>query len=304
MLEFSDVTLLSQNIIKPFLYRYGQNSCQHSFAAMYTMKSKYGDRFATEDDILFIKRTGKCTEEDNIYLAPMCERKKLRKGIELILEDARAEGKKAVFETVTETDAGVINELFPDTFELTDCRDYYEYIYLSDKLEDLPGHELASKRYDINTFYREYGGRVSVCPLEEDVISEVRKFQEEWLSEKFHDSDEDVQLILENEAIGIGLDNFEELGLRGLVVYIDDIMVGYCYGVPISDDCFDVLIEKGDRTYKDIYKILNRELVVREASGFMYINREEDVGVPGLRKAKLSYKPDILLPKMVLKEKR
>ena len=64
----------------------------------------------------------------------------------------------------------------------------------------------------------------------------------------------------------------------------------------------DVIIEKGDRSISDIYKILNRDLVRMCCYGFSYINREEDVGVEGLRKAKMSYKPDILLEKYIVTE--
>ena len=74
------------------------------------------------------------------------------------------------------------------------------------------------------------------------------------------------------------------------------------YGVPLSDDYYDVIIEKGDRRISDIYRVLNRELVRMCCQNFSWINREEDVGVEGLRKAKLSYKPDRLIEKYLVTE--
>ena len=94
--------------------------------------------------------------------------------------------------------------------------------------------------------------------------------------------------------ISPGLAHFEALGLSGIVVFIDGELCGYAYGAPLSDTAYDVIIEKGDRRYNDIYKILNRELVRMCCDGFAFINREEDAGVEGLRKAKLSYYPDHL----------
>jgi hypothetical protein len=132
-------------------------------------------------------------------------------------------------------------------------------------------------------------------------MEEIKAFQKMWLSDMLKDA-EDVQLELENTAIGIGLDNFFELGLSGIVIYVDGKMAGYAYGSPISDDCYNVIIEKGDRSIADIYRILNRDLVRMCCDGFSYINREEDVGVEGLRKAKMSYKPDILLEKYIVTE--
>ena len=113
-----------------------------------------------------------------------------------------------------------------------------------------------------------------------------------------------VQLELENEAIMFGLENFKALGLSGILLYVDGVLQGYAYGAPLSNDCYDVMIEKGNREIPDIYRILNMELVRRCCAGLAFVNREEDLGVPGLRKAKQSYKPDILLQKYVLKERR
>ena len=132
-------------------------------------------------------------------------------------------------------------------------------------------------------------------------LDSVRSFQREWLEEKEH-GEEDVQLELENEAIQRGLGCFEALGLSGICVYIDGKLRGYAYGAPLSADCYDVMIEKGDRCIPDIYRVLNRDLVRICCRDYAWINREEDVGVEGLRRAKLSYKPDLLLEKYIVKE--
>ena len=160
---------------------------------------------------------------------------------------------------------------------------------------------MASKRHDINTFFRDYGSRTRIERIRPEHITPIRAFQKAWLEAKIH-GQEDVQLECENLAIQRGLDHFEALGLSGIVVLIDDALVGYAYGAPLSGDCYDVLIEKGDRRYPDIYRVLNRDLVRLCCGDYAWINREEDVGVPGLRKAKLSYKPDQLLEKFIARE--
>ena len=90
--------------------------------------------------------------------------------------------------------------------------------------------------------------------------------------------------------------------LSGVLLEVDGKLAGYAYGAPLSDTHYDVIIEKGDRRIPDIYRILNRELVRMCCQGFTYINREEDVGVEGLRKAKLSYKPDCFIEKYLATE--
>ena len=272
---------------------------------MYCMKAKYHDMVCEKDGYLFTLRQGKCTDSKRCYLFPLGDTENkagLQAALSEILEDAHLHHATVRFETVTANAARLLKELCPDQFVIEPCRDWYEYIYNHDTLANLPGGKLASKRYDIQTFFRDYEGRAVIRKIRLEDIDGIRQFQKIWLTEKQH-IDEDVQLDFENLAIQKGLDHYDALGLSGIVVIIDGVLCGYAYGAPLSDTAYDVIIEKGDRHYADIYKILNRELVRLCCDGFAYINREEDAGVDGLRKAKMSYKPDVLLEKFIAQEK-
>ncbi len=271
---------------------------------MYCMEAKYQDMVCEQDGWLFTLRKGKSTDKERVYLFPlgdMADTEGLRNALTAIMEDAHENRCSVRFETITENAAKSLKELFPNQFAIEPNRDWYEYIYNFNTLANLPGGKLASKRYDIQTFYRDYEGRAVVRKIQPDDIDGILRFQRTWLTEKQH-IDEDVQLDYENLAIQKGLAHFEALGLSGIVVIIDGELCGYAYGAPLSDTAYDVIIEKGDRRYNDIYKILNRELVRLCCDGFAFINREEDAGVEGLRKAKLSYKPDLLLEKYIAQE--
>lgn len=304
MLDFERITIEKKEALGRYLRRYGENSCQHSFATMYCMHEKYGDMVCEKDGFLYILRSGRCTEAERVYLFPMgdiSDGETLRRAVGEILEDAHARGARVCFETLTKRAKEALLAAFPGQFKAEEVRDYAEYLYTRDKLAFLPGHEMASKRHDINTFFRDYGDRVRVEAMGPEHLDEVRRFQMEWLEVKEH-GEEDVQLELENEAIQRGLCYFEALGLSGICVYIDGELRGYAYGAPLSEDCYDVMIEKGDRSIPDIYRVLNRDLVRMCCQEYDWINREEDVGVEGLRRAKLSYKPDLLLEKYIVKE--
>lgn len=303
-MNFEVVTLEHKNIIKPYLYKYGEGSCQHSFVSMFCMKNKYGDSICEKDGWLFVHRAGISSKTERAYLFPMgdiTDDVRLGYAIEAILEDAHNHGAAVRFETLTAAAKDAAVRLFPDVFSVTNLRDYSEYIYTYDKLANLSGHEMASKRYDINTFYRTFGSSVRIDIIEDKHFDEIRSFQKMWLDNRLS-GEEDVQLEQENIAIQIGLSNFAELELSGIVIYIDNVICGYAYGAPLSENSYDVIIEKGDRRINDIYRVLNRELVRLCCKKFQFINREEDVGAPGLRCAKLSYKPDILLKKYLLRE--
>ncbi|MDO5573248.1 MAG: phosphatidylglycerol lysyltransferase domain-containing protein [bacterium] len=303
-MNFRNVTLKDKELIKDYMYRYGEGSCQHSFVSMYCMADKYGDSVCEKDGWLLICREGISTDRERAYLFPMgdiSDAKGLERAISEIINDAHEHGALACFQTLTENAKNAVVKLFPDRFTVTPVRDYSEYIYTYEKLAELPGHEMASKRYDINTFYRTYGDTVRVETITDSHIEQIRSFQKLWLENKFCE-EEDVQLDQENTAIQLGLAHFEELELSGIVIYIKGELCGYAYGTPLSNDSYDVIIEKGDRRIADIYRVLNRDLVRLCCSRYQYINREEDVGVEGLRRAKLSYKPDFLLNKYRLTE--
>lgn len=301
MLDFRAFTLEDKPTVDRYFCRYGENSCQHAFVSLYCMESKYGDRFCERDGYLYILRCARCNAKERVYLFPMGAPDGLRQAVSALRLDAHAHGKRLCFETLTRRAAEVLQSLFPGAFSVEPSRDYAEYIYTYEKLAYLPGPEMASKRHDINTFYRDYGNRFRVELLCSAHIDAVLAFQERWLKMKMQNG-EDVQLECEDAAIRRGLAQFEDLGLSGIAVYIDEHLAGYAYGAPLSDTCYDVMIEKGDRRFPDIYRVLNRDLVRLCCAGYALINREEDVGAPGLRKAKLSYKPDFLLEKFVARE--
>ncbi len=304
MMNFEAVTLTHKKMIKPYLYKYGEGSCQHSFAAMFCMANKYGDSLCEKDGWLFIHRAGISSKTERAYLFPMGDNSdevRLGHAIEAIIEDAHNHGAAVRFETLTAAAKDAVARLFPGVFSVTALRDYSEYIYTYDKLANLSGHQMASKRQDINTFYRTYGNSVRIEKIKDKHLDEIRSFQKMWLNNRLN-GEEDVQLDYENIAIQLGLSNFAELDLSGIVIYIDNVMRGYAYGAPLSQNSYDVMIEKGDRRIADIYRVLNRDLVRLCCGQYRYINREEDVGNEGLRCAKLSYKPDILLEKYLLHE--
>ena len=305
MLDFQPLSPERKAELDPFYYAYGGDSCQHSFVSSFCMKGKYGDQVCVRDGFLYTLRALRGSDTERVYLFPLGDNRDrlgAARAIENILADAAAHGKQARFETITEESAALLEQLMPGRFHLEEKREYAEYLYSHDRLAMLPGHDMASKRHDISTFERTYAGRYDVKVISSSEDTErIRPFQQKWLDEKMM-REEDVQLELENEAIRTGLDCFFSLGLSGIYVLLDGEIAGYAYGAKLSDQCYDVMIEKGDHRYQDIYKILNRDLVRLCCDHFSWINREEDLGVEGLRKAKMSYKPDRLIRKYIGRE--
>lgn len=305
MLNFKSITFQNKKLLDSYLQKYGSNSCQHSFAQMYLLKDKYNDFFCEKNGCLYIFRSGFSTDDFRVYLFPFCEKAFIPEAVKIIIEDAASYNKKARFFTITKEHAQLLEAAFPGEFDIEECRDYAEYIYSSEKLAFLKGKKMAAKRNHINTFNRTYENRFRVVtfgcedtPEESRIIDDVLNFQSEWLSAR-EKQDLYKELLVEDLHISTALRYRHHLKICGIAVYVDEVLAGYTFGNPLSDSCVDVIAEKGNIEIGGIYQVLNSEFAKMVQPHFKYINREEDLGVAGLRKAKLSYKPDILLEKYI-----
>lgn len=301
MLVFKPVTINDKSILDSYLKNYGSDSCQHSFAQMVGLSAKYGDEYCIEDEILYIHRSRLDNDNYRVYLAPLGIREQSFKHcIDILLDDCAHTGKKLKFETVTEEFATKLSNTYIDRFIAQNNRDLAEYIYLTDSMINLPGSKLDAKRNHINTFKNKYPDAV-IERITADNIDDAKAFQRGWLAER-NSYEADSRLNIENDSINLYLDNFDKFEFSGLIVYVNGKVAGFAAGVPLSNRCMDEVIEKGDRSYAGIYQVLCREFASLCCNGYEYINREEDIGIKGLRKAKESYHPYKLLSKYIVTE--
>ena len=324
MLTFKKVTIEDTPLIEPYLKTYGSLSCQHSVILMTGLSMKYGDEFAIEENVLYVHRSALDTEGKRFYLAPLGEAAStfgnrtsgdedssedcvevdadsFRRCVNVILDDAAAYGCKAVFYTATEEFKALLEKHFPNDFSFEYSRDYAEYIYSTENLCVLPGKVLRDKRNRVRAFYSAYEGHVRIENITEDNMTDVMVFQIEWIKDRLADGNDEM-LAREHEAIKFYLSHFEELKMTGIVVYVRGTVVGYVAGVALNDECMDEVIEKGRKDITGIYQLLCNEFALLCCRDYKYINREEDLGVEGLRRAKTSYCPEYMIEKYVITE--
>lgn len=299
-MEFEQVSFRHRGLVERYMNRWGEDSCQHSFPAMYCLADKYGDCVCQEEGWLFTLRSLRCGDGYRTYLFPMGDGD-LTQAMERLTADARSHGARIRFETVTAHAKEQLEALYPGRFTALEDRDMWEYLYSQERLAALSGSGLSTKRYEARAFWRSHGERASVSFITPADLEELRAFQAQWLQTKLADPNW-VHLAHEDATICLALSQFDALGLSGIVVRVDGEVCGFAYGCRLSPDCLDMVAEKGDRNILGIYSVLNQEFAARCGEGCRYLNWEEDVAVPGLRQAKLSYKPDILLQKYILSE--
>lgn len=285
----------------PYLSAYGDGSCQHSFASMYALDEKYGDRVCEEGGFLYTLRNRLCDGQYRVYLAPMGggDRKQAFRNV---LEDAHRYGKKTKFLTLTEPCAAFVQEAFPDVFEIREERDLAEYVYRVDRLASFSGKALKKRRQEVNQFWAAYGARASVTRMTAEDVAAVLEFEREWVRQ--NSETHDVPALEREARFGERLlEHFAAFRIAGVVLRIDGRVHGFSFGTKLNDAVFDGLLEKGDREIPHVYKVLRMELPKQCAGGCIYENIEEDLGIPSLRSMKLQYQPDLLMRKYVASER-
>lgn len=197
----------------------------------------------------------------------------------------------------------VIDAWYPNDFQYIPDRDSFDYIYNVEKLTTLTGKKLHGKRNHINNFLKTYPDYVYEDITQEN-IPDCLTVATNWMK-RHSEFFPELKTAYEYEyhIIEDSLSHMYELNMIGGLIKIKECPVAFTLGEPLSKDTFDVHFEKADETIQGAYPIINRDFVANSLQSYTYVNREEDLGLPGLRKAKLSYAPDILYEKGIITEK-
>ncbi|MDR0977117.1 MAG: phosphatidylglycerol lysyltransferase domain-containing protein [Prevotellaceae bacterium] len=286
---FEDISPADKDEITRYTLRSPRRTSDISFSNLCSWRFMYATQYAIADDFLLLKFYADGTR---YYLLPVGEGDK-RHIIERLMEDARIEGQPFRMLGVYEEAIGELNTLFPQVFRFHADRDYSDYIYLRTDLATLPGKKLQPKRNHVNKFRRTYA--YEYLPLTADRVQECLVLEEVWC--RMNNCDQQEGTGNERRALVYALEHFDELGLSGGLLHVDGQIVAFTFGMPINGDTFGVHVEKADTRYDGAYAMMNYEFANHIPQQYTYVNREEDLGLEGLRRAKLSYQPAILLTK-------
>ncbi|MDR1500253.1 MAG: phosphatidylglycerol lysyltransferase domain-containing protein [Tannerellaceae bacterium] len=289
---FKAISVAEREAITSFTMKSPYQNCDFSFANMCSWRFLYNSEYAIVDQMLLIRFW---IEDDvrPVYMCPVGEGD-FSVAIGLLEEDSLSMGHPLRMLGITPAGKKVIEEAFPGGFRFIPNRDYFDYIYLREDLINLQGKKYQPKRNHINKFNKLY--RYEYLPITPELVSECLILECKWY--KANRTDEDAQeLSHERRSLTFALQNAEGLGLTGGAICVDGQIAAFSFGSPINGNTFGVHVEKGDIRYDGIYSVMNREFASRVPSRYIYMNREEDLGIPGLRKAKESYRPAILLEK-------
>lgn len=316
MIRFKDLSTSDRDLILSFTYGGDRQNCDLSFANLISWRYLYNTQFAIFGQFLLfrfrisghlaymapIASPSRGAEAENI---PVRDPESLKTVIKAIREDATALGQPFLMLGICEPMRQVIEQIFPGEFTFKADRDHADYIYLREKLVTLSGKKLQSKRNHSNRFRKLYPHFI-YKPLTKDLIPQCLELEKQWRVVSKNDTPEisaDEDLSGEFRSMVRAFHRWDKLGLSGGTIWVDDHLVAFTFGCPINKETFDICVEKADIRYEGAFAVINQEFAAHIPQTYTYINREEDLGREGLRQAKLSYKPHLLLEKYAVMEK-
>ena len=273
MISFKDIELQDKELITSYTQNSPRRNCDLSFSNLCSWRFLYNTKFAIMDGFLLLKFWAN----------------------DELVEDAHPEGEPFCLLGICSGMCSELEAFMPGKFQFTADRDYADYLYLRTDLATLAGKKFQSKRNHVNKFKRTYN--YEYTPITPDRIQECLDLEAEWC--KANNCDQHEGTGNERRALVYALHNFEELGLTGGILHVDGKIAAFTFGMPINQDTFGVHVEKADTSIDGAYAMINYEFANHIPEQYVYLNREEDLGIEGLRKAKLSYQPAIILEKYV-----
>ncbi len=284
MLDFKTPTIEDKKWIEALTENCGQIGCDISFATTYLWRNKYDIRVCNYDDVLY-KAYLKDGEVSG-YTFPIGNKPPLQM-LEILMADAKERKIKPLIGMLNKTNAEILSHLYPDMFTFIEERDSADYIYSSENLALLPGKKFHAKRNHISKFMR---NNEDFCYKDMDSTN----FEDAYMVAHMWDmknAGDKSELLAIREA----LDNFSELSLMGGVLYVNSRPVAMTIASPINSSVIDIHFEKAIDV-DGAYAVINNEFA-KAHTDYIQFNREEDLGLEGLRKSKLSYNPDKILMK-------
>lgn len=287
VLNFREPTLDDFEQVHETLFHVEQSDL--AFANIYLLRHKYGTRISLHDNVLYRHFSGDGRLRG--YTFPVGNQFDVQQALFHVEHHARYHGHPLQFTLLTEENARILRQIYGDRISFSDDPGNADYLYLQSDLVDLPGTAFHKKRNQIARFERMYPDW-DMIPLMDGNTEDALDIAREWVAAQEASPTHEHEL----RAIENAIHQRKQLGIDGWLLYVNDEPAALSLASYINCRVVDIHYEKCVPKYRDAYPI-----IVREVARHMcceYINREEDLNVPGLRQSKLSWKPHHILHKL------
>ena len=299
------ITIENRPILEKYLNGYEYKTSGLSFSAQYMWRDCNQFSWDMMGEYMCISGVSHLELEEGIILPflfpPLTctgeyDRQKLRETIFMAKEHFEKAGQPFSLRLVPFHLVEIIREAVPE-IKWVDDRPNYDYIYLTQDLIDLKGRDFHGKKNHLNYFKKTF--EYEYVELTSDMADECMQFIAEFNARKEVPEHEMELLKMEEDAMWDVFRNLEAVGYSAGAIRIDGKIEALAVGGQLGGNTITEHVEKANVNFRGLYQAINNEFCRHVASRAKYINREEDMGIPNLRKAKLSYRPCKLLEKYI-----
>ena len=286
MIDFNEPTLADKAAVDAAFHAGLYRANDYCFGNIFVWRRRFQPSIAFHHGSLLVKfmRDGR-----PVYLYPAGGN--IPDAMRELAADAQARGSRLELAAVSQEMADELENRFPGQFEWTSGRNEADYIYHTSDLRELSGRKFHSKRTHI-THFKEMGDW-AYEDIGTENLEECRAMNEDWFRQNGETAD--PNLDSEYDAIQEAFTHYERLGFLGGLLRLAGRVVAYTIGERLCRDTFVVHFEKAYGNIDGAYPVINNEFVSRHCGEYRYVNREEDLGDEGMRRAKMSYRPANLL---------
>lgn len=285
--EFTQLTLEHRPLLQNWNREHPPLASEYSFSNLFGWRNACNYALASFGSGLLIRKEDHGKQS---FLQPLVTESPAI-AVKACLEYLQAAGKSGSIERVAED---FIQSLGNDqTWQVYEDRDQFDYIYLAEELRSLTGERFHDKKNLLNQFQRKY--QAKYLPVTADLAHRCIEFAHEWCSDRR--CQQYPGLREENCAVIQMLRHFSELELIGGALEIDGKLTAFTIGEMLNSQTMVIHAEKAKQGVTGVYQAINQQFLLAQDRKIKYVNREQDLGIPGLRKAKLSYNPIELLKK-------
>lgn len=287
-IEFKRPELEDKEIISSYFRKYPSRSCERTFVNVYLWSRHYKVKYAIIENALVFRSED---EGEFSFAYPAGAADDVKRAIEFLMEYCEEKGQKFSMYNVTPEFFAQFDAWYPGQYEIAYSRDDADYIYESEKLATLSGKKLHAKRNHINKFKAEHDNW-AYEPITDENLEECFQMALKWRNENGCEDnpEKNAEMCVTLNSLRL----YKELELTGGLLRLDGEVVAFTIGEAICEDTFVVHIEKAYAEVQGAYPMINQQFVEHTCMNYKYVNREEDTGAEGLRKAKLSYRPAFL----------
>ena len=301
-MKFKEITIDSIKELQLYFDLVDYEACEYCFNTLYMWQHVYKTRYVICDDFAIIMAE---YEGDSFSILPLAKKEKLQQAIHFIVKYFEKTNKKICFRGITKEIVEILQKNYPGRFEYIEERDLFDYVYDGESLRTLAGRKNQKKRNHINAFLKDYEGRYNYKLLDEEDFTECLNLLKEWTINKEENNEFDEGM--DDESLGINkvFKNYNNLKERLKIagIYVDGKLEAFTMGELINPNMALIHIEKANPNIRGLYPYINQQFILNEFTDVEFVNREEDLGIPGLRKAKLSYHPIRFIEKYTVREK-